>query len=106
MTILYFLLGLGLFYLLFTLFLTYLVQQIPRNPVEDAPDWGSVLDTVIPALDGGSLEVWRIEPEAEPRGIVVFAHGWGRNRDRMVGRARMSAPNSVMMRALSGKLQS
>ncbi len=91
LTILYFLLGLGLFYLLFTLFLTYLVQQIPRNPVEDAPDWGSVLDTVIPALDGGSLEVWRIEPEAEPRGIVVFAHGWGRNRDRMVGRARMFA---------------
>jgi pimeloyl-ACP methyl ester carboxylesterase len=80
-----------LFYLLLTLFLTYLVQQIPRNPVEDPPDWGRVLDTTIPAVDGGSLEVWRIEPEGESRGIVVFAHGWGRNRDRMVARARIFA---------------
>lgn len=91
LTILYVFLGLILFYLIFTLFLTYLVQQIPRNPVEDPPDWGTVTDTTIPALDGRSLEVWRIEPEAESRGIVVFAHGWGRNRDRMVGRARQFA---------------
>jgi pimeloyl-ACP methyl ester carboxylesterase len=91
LTIFYIFLGLALFYLLFTLFLTYLVQQIPRNPVEDPPDWGTVVDTTIPALDGRSLEVWRIEPEVESRGIVVFAHGWGRNRDRMVARARMFA---------------
>ena len=91
LTTLYILLGLVLFYFLFTLFLTYLVQQIPRNPVEDLPDWGTVVDTTIPALDGRSLEVWRIEPEVESRGIVVFAHGWGRNRDRMVGRARIFA---------------
>ena len=91
LTILYIFLGLALFYLLLTLFLTYLVQQIPRNPVEDPPDWGTVVDTTVAALDGRSLEVWRIEPEAESRGIVVFAHGWGRNRDRMVGRARIFA---------------
>ena len=91
LTMLFLLLGLVLFYLLLTLFLTYLVQQIPRNPVEDPPDWGTILDTTIPALDGRSLEVWRIEPNVESRGIVVFAHGWGRNRDRMVGRARMFA---------------
>ena len=91
LTLLYIFLGLVLVYLLLTLFLTYLVQQIPRNPVEDPPDWGTVVDTSIAALDGRSLEVWRIEPEAESRGIVVFAHGWGRNRDRMVGRARTFA---------------
>lgn len=91
LAILYIFLGLVLFYLLFTLFLTYLVQQIPRNPVQDPPDWGTVVDTTIAALDGRSLEVWRIEPEVESRGIVVFAHGWGRNRDRMVGRARIFA---------------
>jgi len=91
MTMLYISAGLVLFYLLITLFLTYLVQQIPRNPVEDAPDWGKILDTTIPALGGGSLEVWRIEPEVDSRGIVVFAHGWGRNRDRMVNRARIFA---------------
>ena len=79
-------------YLALTLFLTYLVQEIPRNPVKDPPDWGRVTDTRIPAVDGGSLEVWRIEPEGPSRGIVVFAHGWGRNRDRMVKRARQFAP--------------
>jgi len=35
--------GILLMYLLFTLFLTYLVQQIPRNPVQDTPDWGKIL---------------------------------------------------------------
>jgi uncharacterized protein len=80
--------GLLLLYLTFTLFLTYLVQQIPRNPVEDKPDWGNITDTRIPTVGGAFLELWRIEPEAPSRGIIVFAHGWGRNRDRMVGRAR------------------
>ncbi len=83
--------GLALIYLVATLFLTWLVQQIPRNPVTDPPDWGTVTDTVIPAKDGGRLEVWRIEPDGPSRGIVVFAHGWGRNRDRMVKRARIFA---------------
>jgi len=81
--------GVLLLYLLFTLFLTYLVQQIPRHPVEDKPDWGKVLDTRIPAVDGGYLETWRIEADRPSRGTVVFAHGWGRNRDRMVARARL-----------------
>lgn len=83
--------GLALIYLVVTLFMTWLVQQIPRNPVSDPPDWGIVTDTVIPAKDGGRLEVWRIDPDGPSRGIVVFAHGWGRNRDRMVKRARIFA---------------
>jgi pimeloyl-ACP methyl ester carboxylesterase len=33
--------------------------------------------------------VWRIEPDGESRGTILLAHGWGRNRDRMVNRARM-----------------
>ena len=45
--------GILLLYLLFTLFLTYLVQQIPRNSVQDRPDWGKILDTKIPSGDGG-----------------------------------------------------
>jgi len=84
----YTLTGFVLLYLLITLFLTCLVQEIPRNPVKDMPDWGNILDTFIPAIDGGSLEVWRIDPEGPSNGVVVFAHGWGRNRDRMVKRAR------------------
>jgi len=91
MLLLYILIGLILFYLFLTLLFTFAVQQYPRRPVKDPPDWGQVLDTTIPALGGGSLEVWRIEPEGESRGIVVLAHGWSRNRDRMVPRARMFA---------------
>jgi len=88
MTVLYILVGVLMLYLVFTLFLTYLVQQIPRNPVQDKPDWGRTTDTKIPSIDGGFLEVWRIEPDVPSRGTIIFAHGWGRNRDRMVSRAR------------------
>ncbi len=87
--ILFILSGLVVFYLLLSLVFTYVVQQIPRDPVEDIPDWGSIVDTTIPTVEGGSLEVWRIDPPGDSKGIVVFAHGWGRNRDRMVGRARI-----------------
>ena len=89
MTILFILGSIVLFYLLFTLFLTYLVQQIPRHPVEDKPDWGRIVDTKIPTVEGKLIEVWRIEPAGSSRGTVVLAHGWGRNRDRMVARARI-----------------
>jgi pimeloyl-ACP methyl ester carboxylesterase len=78
-------------YLLFTLVCTYFVQQLPRKPVKDPPDWGRIVDTKITAIDGGSLEVWRIEPDSPSRGLVVLAHGWSRNRDRMVSRARVFA---------------
>ena len=78
-----------LFYGGLSILFTYLVHARPRRPVEESPDWGTVIDTAIPAADGGFLEVWRIEPEGPSEGIVVLAHGWGRNRDRMVSRARM-----------------
>jgi pimeloyl-ACP methyl ester carboxylesterase len=87
--LIYVLVWLTLAYLIASLVLAYLVQQYPRNPVADQPDWGKVLDTRIPAIDGGRLEVWRIEPDGPSRGTVVLSHGWGRNRNRMVGRARI-----------------
>ena len=90
-TAIYLLGGLVGLYLIFTLICTYLVQQLPRNPVNDPPDWGTVTDTTIPAIDGGFLEVWRVEPEGSSKGLVVLAHGWSRNRDRMVSRARIFA---------------
>ena len=91
MTVIFIVIGIIAFYLLLTLLLSFIVQRIPRNAIKDEPDWGRVMDTRIPAVDGGSLEVWRVEPEGESCGIVVFAHGWGRNRDRMVYRARLFA---------------
>jgi pimeloyl-ACP methyl ester carboxylesterase len=91
MILLYILVGVLTAYGLVTLLLSYVVQQLPRNPVSDRPDWGQVMDASITASDGGYLEVWRIEPDAASIGIIVFAHGWGRNRDRMIARARIFA---------------
>lgn len=80
--------GAVLGYILLSLLFAYLAQQYPRRPVTDPPDWGQVADVRIPAPGGGTLEVWRVVPEGPVRGTVVLAHGWGRNRDRMVHRAR------------------
>jgi pimeloyl-ACP methyl ester carboxylesterase len=76
-------------YLGLSLGLAYVVHRFPRKPVEDRPDWGRVMDTRIRAIDGGYLEVWKVEPGYPDRGTVVFTHGWSRNRDRMVSRARV-----------------
>jgi len=76
-------------YLVLTLYFTYLVHQIPRRAVVEHPNWGNFTDTRIPAVDGGELEVWRVDPDVPSRGVVLLAHGWSRNRDRMVGRARV-----------------
>ena len=89
--LIYLIIGAVLAYLLLTLFFIYVVHQIPRSPVKDIPDWGQVIDIRIPTAGGGSLEVWRIEPEGRSRGVVLLAHGWSRNRDRMVSRARVFA---------------
>jgi pimeloyl-ACP methyl ester carboxylesterase len=89
MTLIWFAVTAVVAYLILTLYLSLLVQQIPRRPVTDPPDWGSIEDTFVPAIDSGKLEVWRIEPDGESRGTILLAHGWGRNRDRMVNRARM-----------------
>jgi pimeloyl-ACP methyl ester carboxylesterase len=91
MNLIYLIIGFLSVYLLLTLIFTYIVHQIPRRPVKDTPDWGQIVDTRIPTANGGSLKVWRVEPEVGPKGIVVLAHGWSRNRDRMVKRARIFA---------------
>lgn len=79
----------ALMYVSISLALTYFVHQLPRNPVKDIPNWGHVIDTRLTAVDQGFLEVWRIDPHGRSRGIILLAHGWGRNRGRMVPRARI-----------------
>lgn len=89
MTIFLVLIAVAGIYGLVTLVLTYVVQQFPRNPVEDPPDWGHVQDVMLTTAGGGSIEVWQIAPDCPSRGTIIFMHGWGRNRDRMVSRARI-----------------
>ena len=60
----------ALVYLLLTLFLTVLAHQIPRRPVRDRPDWGHIRDIQIPAIDGGMLETWIVEPDMPSKGTV------------------------------------
>jgi pimeloyl-ACP methyl ester carboxylesterase len=84
-----FLIAVAAFYLILTLFLMYLLHQIPRRPIQDEPDWGRVKDVQIPAVDGGMLEAWVVEPDISSEGTVLLSHGWSRNRDRMTGRARI-----------------
>lgn len=84
-----FLVAVATSYLLVTLFFAYLVHRIPRSQVKDPPDWGKLVDTRVSSVDGGFLEVWKVEPDAQSRGTIVLVHGWGRNRDSMVSRARM-----------------
>ena len=81
--------GLTTLYLAICAVLVVVVQQLPRRPVTETPDWGRVTDTTIRAVDGKRLELWYVNPESKSRGIVVLVHGWGRNRDRMVNRARL-----------------
>lgn len=83
--------GLILFYVFLSLVATHFVHEMPRRPVSEKPDWGNVEDVSIPASDGGFLEVWRVTPDGPSRGTVLLAHGWSRNRDRMVPRARVFA---------------
>lgn len=91
MTLLTVVLALVILYLMISLVLSYVVQQYPRHPVVDPPDWGVVEDLRLSAADGGFIEVWRISPDSSTCGTILFMHGWGRNRDRMVGRARLFA---------------
>ena len=83
-------------YLAATLAMTYLVHRLPRRPVVDRPDWGETLDTWVPTRGGGRLELWRIVPAGPVRGTVVMIHGWSRNRDRMVARARHFARQGMI----------
>lgn len=80
-------------YILLSLFLTYLIHRLPRSPISQTPDWGQITDTRVSTPDGGYLEVWSIEPPSpvQSKGVILFAHGWGSNRDTMVNRARIFA---------------
>jgi len=50
MTLIWFAVTAVVAYLILTLYLSLLVQQIPRRPVSDPPDWGTIEDTFVPAI--------------------------------------------------------
>lgn len=80
-------------YLAVSLVIVLLFAKFPRDDVDDKPDWGIVKEERVPTINGKSLECWVVNPETklENRPAIIFIHGWGRNRGRMVSRAKMYA---------------
>lgn len=59
--------------------------------MNDVPDWGIVNDIRIPTVEGKKLECWVVYPKENANKnnpAIILIHGWGRNRGRMVSRAR------------------
>ena len=89
--------GIGYFVLL--LIMTIIFARYPRKPFDDYPDWGMVKEYRVSTNRGKKLETWVVYPDSIKDKIsgddlytknpaVVITHGWGRNRGRMVQRAR------------------
>lgn len=79
-------------YLLLTYGITLLLANVPRRPIHDIPDWGKTEDIRIPTVNGKKLECWVVYPEEKTSKnnlAIILVHGWGRNRGRMVSRARI-----------------
>jgi len=93
-------------YLILVIIIRYLFSKYPRNPYPDRPDWGRVEDILIPGRNSKYLDGWVVYPEhiAQELGnvsignpkiadykTILFVHGWGRDKGRMVSRARRFA---------------
>ncbi len=86
-------------YITINFFVTITFAKIPRNPVDAKPNWGVVEDYRIPTHNNKHIEAWVVYPDIiadklpskrpyKDNPAVVITHGWGRNRGRMVSRAR------------------
>ncbi|MHA2226964.1 MAG: alpha/beta hydrolase [Candidatus Hodarchaeales archaeon] len=97
--LLFFLCTFFMSYFLFTAALSILLANIPRRPVHEIPEWGEIRDYLVPTINGKKLECWVIYPEKfkgesnesvlKSNPAILLFHGWGRNRDSMVTRARI-----------------
>ncbi|MFX0170743.1 MAG: alpha/beta hydrolase [Candidatus Hodarchaeota archaeon] len=86
-------------YLFITLSITLILANFPRMPVKENPDWGIVKECRVPTINGKTMECWVIFPETltevkvesslKKYPAIILMHGWARNRDRMVSRARI-----------------
>ena len=70
----------------------------PRNNYDSYPDWGITRDYMVPTNKNKKIEIWVTYPDGVKDKItdnlytdnptVILTHAWGRNRDRMVCRAK------------------
>ncbi len=80
-------------YLMVCLVIVVILAKLPRDNVDKIPNWGIVKDVRIPTINGKFLECWVVSPEEQKldRPAIILLHGWGRNRGRMVSRAKLYA---------------
>lgn len=79
-------------YFILTYSIAILLANIPRRSVNDYPDWGITEDLRVPTVKGKKLECWVVYPKEktdDQNPAILLIHGWGRNRGRMVSRARI-----------------
>ncbi|MFW9916288.1 MAG: alpha/beta hydrolase [Candidatus Thorarchaeota archaeon] len=81
-------------YLFLGFSLQIIIANVPRSSVDEQPDWGTVEEHRIPTINGKTMECWVVHPDKgkeknEEYPAVLLVHGWGRNRGRMVSRARI-----------------
>jgi pimeloyl-ACP methyl ester carboxylesterase len=76
----------------------FILANLPRDPMPDTPDWGSIEEFRIPTKNNKQLECWVIHPNRnsldkpdlqQKLKTIILLHGWGRNRGRMVARAKI-----------------
>ncbi|MFX0208330.1 MAG: alpha/beta hydrolase [Candidatus Hodarchaeota archaeon] len=82
-------------YFLIDLSIILFLANFPRRSVNDFPDWGVVKEFKVPTFNGKSMECWVVYPtvrtneDRDQKPAIILIHGWGRNRGRMVSRARI-----------------
>ena len=85
--------GLLILYLFICIVIVLVLAKLPRDNIDQIPDWGIMKEERIPTVNGKHLEGWVVSPEIKKGNLpaIILLHGWGRNRGRMVSRARMYA---------------
>ncbi|MCY3412981.1 MAG: alpha/beta hydrolase [Candidatus Heimdallarchaeota archaeon] len=92
LTVLIWIVGLFILYVILTLIITLILAKGPHRPFDDTPDWGEIEDHWVETHTGARIETWVVYPDGKKgdhdHPAVLLTHGWSRNRGRMVARAR------------------
>jgi pimeloyl-ACP methyl ester carboxylesterase len=100
-------------YFIGSVLITTVLAKIPRQPVNDKPDWGIVEECLIPTRNKKILEGWIVYPEhlknetddvkLKNNPTIILIHGWGRDRGRMTSRARFYGRNGYTTILISAR---
>lgn len=66
---------------------TFYFARIPRSIYDASPDLGKLKDHRI-KVNKKEIELWVVYHEDQTKDTVILTHAWGRDRGRMISRAR------------------